>query len=228
MLTVLTYLTAKGDFMLEAEKGTSRRIREAAKKIISEEGMEALSMRKLGKAVGLSQAAVYRHYRDKEALILAVVGEGYTGIVAILESIAASASSTEDFFRKSLRGYVEWALSDPAMFKALALRDAGPAARQVNSLSPGVSAKRETFRILVAKLEEGMADGSVAKGDPEHLAQVLWMWVFGIASRLVLEPEIPPQHREKLIVNAGMMISRSLRPERAEEDSRAAAKERGQ
>jgi len=228
MLTVLTYLTEKGAFMLEAEKSTSRRIREAAKKIISEEGMEALSMRKLGKAVGLSQSAMYRHYRDKEALIMAVVGEGYSGIVATLESIAASSASTEDFFRKSLKGYVEWALSDPAMFRALALRDAGPAARQVNSLSPGISARRETFQILVSKLEKGMADGSVAKGDPELLAQVLWMWVFGIAARFVLEPEIPPQHREKLIVNAGMMISRSLRPERAEEDSRAAAKERGQ
>ena len=208
------------------EKSTSLRIFEAAAKMLSEEGMEAVSMRKIGRAVGLSQTAIYRHYKDKEALIAAVVGSGYADIVSALESASASSRSLDDFLERALEGYVNCALSDPGVFKAIALRDAGPAAGQVNSLSPGVAARRQTFRILVGKLEEGMAAGVVEKTDPEIMAQALWMSVFGIAARLVLEPEVTVERRQKLIEAAAMMISRGIKPRKADVGSLKTAKEK--
>jgi len=207
-------------------KSTSLRILEAAAKLLSKEGMEAVSMRKIGRAVGVSQAAIYRHYKDKEALISAVVGSGYAGIVSALESASASSCSLDDFLERALEGYVNWALSDPGVFKAIALREAGPAAGQVNSLSPGVAARRQTFRILVGKLEEGMAAGVVEKTDPEMMAQALWMSVFGIAARLVLEPEVPFERRQRLIEAAATMISRGIKPRNADDGSQPAVKEK--
>lgn len=216
------------DFIESADEGksTSLRILEAATTILSEEGMEAVSMRKIGRAVGVSQAAIYRHYKDKEALISAVVSSGYTGIVSALETASALSQNLDDFFRRALEAYVNLALSDPGVFKAIALREAGPVAGQVNSLSPGVSAKRKTFQILVGKLEEGMEAGTIEKTDPEIMAQAMWMSVFGIAARLVLEPEVSAEHRQRLIEAAATMISRGLKPAGAYDESRLAAKEK--
>ena len=120
-------------------------------------------------------------------------------------------------------------MSDPAMFRALALRDAGAGG------SPGQLA----FAGHLGKTRDLPDPGGEtgAKGWP----RAQWrraIRAFGASSldvgirhsrpALVLEPDIPVRHREKLIVNAGIMLSRSLRPERAEEDSRDAAKEKGQ
>ena len=215
MLTLLTYEKDENDMECDecADRGknTSLCILEAAARILSEEGMEALSMRKIGRAVGVSQAAIYRHYKDKETLVQAVVGSGYTGIVSILESVSASSRDLDEFLKRALEGYVNWALSDPGTFKAIALREGGPAAGQVNSLSPGIVAKRRTFQILVGRLEEGMKAGIVERANPEILAQALWMSVFGIAARLVLEPEVPAAHRKRLVEAAATMIARGVK-----------------
>jgi AcrR family transcriptional regulator len=51
---------------------TRERIAEAARRIVVEEGSAAVSMRRVGKSVGLSQMATYRHYPSRDALLAAV------------------------------------------------------------------------------------------------------------------------------------------------------------
>lgn len=46
-----------------------RRIQEVALRLIDEDGLEALTMRKLGGALGVDPMALYRHFENKEALL---------------------------------------------------------------------------------------------------------------------------------------------------------------
>ncbi|MGH2896977.1 MAG: TetR/AcrR family transcriptional regulator, partial [Solirubrobacteraceae bacterium] len=45
------------------------RILEAAERIVGSEGVRALTMRRIGSALGADPTAVYRHFRNKEALL---------------------------------------------------------------------------------------------------------------------------------------------------------------
>ena len=48
---------------------TRQRIFRAARSILLDEGAAALSMRRIGRQVGLTPAAIYRHYASKQELL---------------------------------------------------------------------------------------------------------------------------------------------------------------
>ena len=50
---------------------------QAGVKILSKEGISGLSLRKVARQAGVSHAAPYAHFADKQALIAAISTEGY-------------------------------------------------------------------------------------------------------------------------------------------------------
>ncbi len=52
-------------------------ITQAAMKLIDSEGLEKLSMRKLGSALGYEAMALYKHVADKQAVIDATVAAAF-------------------------------------------------------------------------------------------------------------------------------------------------------
>src|SRR5215470_9113015 len=51
-------------------------LRQAARAILEEEGLAALSLRSVARRAGVSHAAPYRHYASREALLADVAAEG--------------------------------------------------------------------------------------------------------------------------------------------------------
>ena len=51
-------------------------LREAARAILEEEGLDALSLRSVARRAGVSHAAPYRHYPSREALLADVASDG--------------------------------------------------------------------------------------------------------------------------------------------------------
>ena len=65
---------------------------EAAVDVVREGGPEALSLRELARRVGVSHAAAYRHFADREALVDVVAERALEGLVS--RSTAGSTPST--------------------------------------------------------------------------------------------------------------------------------------
>jgi AcrR family transcriptional regulator len=194
--------TIAGDRVAEElEKGTAGRILEAAGELLASGGYEALSMRKIAAMVGLSQAAIYRHFRDKDELVGRLVASGYAELVALVEAVEAAGAA-----------YVGWASGRPTVFKALLLREIGPASEAVNSLSEGIAKRRRTFALLAALLKRGMEEGVFAPADPELTAQAVWTSMFGLAARLVLEGKLPPGRADLLAARHREIVIQGLRP----------------
>jgi len=187
---------AKAGMAGDSALGSAVRILAAGMRILEEEGYEALSMRKVGAAVGLSQAAIYRHYKDKAELVSRIIETGYGDLVALSaipeEGRAGLADlPVADILAEGIRRYFRFAQERPQLFKAVLLEDIGPAGREVAVLSAGVSGRRATFANLVELLRRGMATGEFRKADPEITAQALWASMFGLAARLVIESTRP-------------------------------------
>src|SRR5258708_21158736 len=67
----------------------------AAMEVLEEGGETALSLRAVGRRVGVSPAAPYRHYADREALVSAVAAVGYRELAERLAAAHPSPSTPE-------------------------------------------------------------------------------------------------------------------------------------
>lgn len=54
---------------LPGEKGTKEKIFDAAVDLFAEKGYDGVSIRGIGRAVGITEGAVYKHYASKEAIL---------------------------------------------------------------------------------------------------------------------------------------------------------------
>lgn len=88
--------------LTSAEKGTrpekalsvrQREILEASLHLISKGGIQALTTKNLAAALGLSEPALYRHFRNKRDILLALLGFFKAGQTAMYARVAEAESS---------------------------------------------------------------------------------------------------------------------------------------
>lgn len=99
---------------------------EAALALAREQGPDGLVLREVARRVGVSHNAAYRHFADRDALIAEVARHGLGELVAALrrrEQDSAAAPDPVVRARRRLadlgRGYVDFALSDPGLFRVV-------------------------------------------------------------------------------------------------------------
>jgi len=61
---------------------SNRKIAIASRRLLDKEGTEAVTMRRVAKAVGITPMAIYRHYPDRAALLNSLADEGFEELVA--------------------------------------------------------------------------------------------------------------------------------------------------
>ena len=94
---------------------------EAALARLSGQTAETLSLRELAKTVGVSIAAVYRHFPNKDALLAEVATDGFNKLVLRWERElpAADDVGAEARFQRLGEIYVEFALASPAHYRLM-------------------------------------------------------------------------------------------------------------
>lgn len=94
---------------------------EAALKRLSEQTVETLSLRDLARLVGVSIAAVYRHFPNKDALLAEVAVDGFKRLIEQWERHLPSVKKVgaEERFRRLGESYVAFALASPAHYRLM-------------------------------------------------------------------------------------------------------------
>ena len=95
-----------------------RALVEAALELLAEGGTEAVGLRELARRVGVSAAAPYRHFRDRQALIQAVAAAGFEKFDAEVCS-AKVGIAPEDQFAAMAEAYVHFALGHPRLYRLM-------------------------------------------------------------------------------------------------------------
>ena len=105
--------------MTAARRPLSRhRILEAALGLVDRDGLAGLSMRKLGRELGVEAMSLYRYVPNKEALL-----DGLVELLAVeIDVPAAGAERWQDAFRRVALSYRELAHEHPHAFPLIALR----------------------------------------------------------------------------------------------------------
>src|SRR6266568_6973196 len=90
----------------------------AAMEVLEERGEATLSLRAVAGRAGVSAAAPYRHYADREALVSAVAAVGYRELAERLAAAHPSPSTPEQLASVAI-AYVQFALERPALFRIM-------------------------------------------------------------------------------------------------------------
>ena len=97
----------------------------AARGLIEREGTDAVTLRAVAKSVGVTHAAPYRHFKDKQALLDAVAATGRRELCTQLERELDADS--KDAAGRCGRSYVRFAREHTALFRLMfAPREAPP------------------------------------------------------------------------------------------------------
>lgn len=92
----------------------------ATLRAIAEDGPEGFTLRDVARRAGVSPAAPYRHFQDKDELLAAVAGECAERIGAMMEeAVAAEPGDALAKFRASGIAYVRFVVAHPEHFRAL-------------------------------------------------------------------------------------------------------------
>jgi AcrR family transcriptional regulator len=152
---------------------TARRIAVAARRLLDQEGADAISMRRVADAVGITAMALYRHYADREALLNALANEGFDEL-AIQLSAARLSGDTEKRLTKILDVYLDHALQNPRLFELMFLRQREGARQYPRDFKAGRS---PTANLMAKLIQEGMDSGYFRNDD-------LWEIVFEMGALL--------------------------------------------
>jgi AcrR family transcriptional regulator len=141
----------------------------AALELLEEEGETALSLRAVARRAGVSPAAPYRHYEDREALVSAVAAVGYRELAERLAAAHPSPSTPEQLASVAV-AYVQFALERPALFRIMF---GEPCDRDNEERVAATAAVSLYLREIVARC--------FPQSDPEALAPAIWALVHGLA-----------------------------------------------
>ena len=97
-----------------------RALIEAARTIIVRDGAQALSLRGVAREAGVSPAAPYHHFKDKQELVLAVgqMGFEYLGVAMEAELAKADDSIAERLMAIGV-AYVLFARDNPDLYRLM-------------------------------------------------------------------------------------------------------------
>ena len=158
-----------------ANKTTSERIAEAALLILEGEGPEAVSMRRVAEAVGITPMAIYHHFPNREALLNSITDREFAKFLGYIQRRIVSGSHQRRLI-SAMEAYIDYALDRPRIFDYV-FSQSRPAARRY----PEDFRQRRspTLNPLAGQVADAMASGWMKKDDIWEVALELWAVTHG-------------------------------------------------
>jgi AcrR family transcriptional regulator len=141
----------------------------AAVELLEESGATELSLRAAARRAGVSTAAPYRHFADRNALLSAVAAGGYRELAADLAA-AHPAPTTIDDLADIAVAYVQFALTRPGLFRVMF-------AEPCDSANP----ERVAAVSAINEYVKSIAKQAFPTSESEAMATAMWALVHGLA-----------------------------------------------
>lgn len=159
----------------------------AAWTVVAKKGVDALSLRAVAEAVGVSHAAPVHHFPNKEALIDALQEEAWKRFADALRAAVVSSRSKSQSLSELGRAYVDFATRHPAQMRLMFRPTQTPCPSSKNAWD------------------------ALVEATPTPLdAAVAWAMVHGVSSLLTDAPLPDAIDREQLIERALKVVGKGL------------------
>ncbi|MBB2201877.1 TetR/AcrR family transcriptional regulator [Gluconacetobacter tumulisoli] len=153
----------------------------------------AFTLREVARRTGVSHAAPYKHFRDKDVLLRELARIGFVRLGQTMTmAMSSDGSSVRGKFVAGAQACIDFALQNPGLYHLMFSSDADKTA------DPQLhDAAMNTFAILLRFLEEGQRNGSFRPVAISALAAASWAQVHGLAMLAIngqlLEEKVGPE-----------------------------------
>jgi AcrR family transcriptional regulator len=153
---------------------------------IRADGIDALTLREIGARLGVSRTALYRHFADKRALLMAVATEGFRTLRQQLVTAWEEGGRDRAAFQAMGVAYVHFAVANPSHYCVMFGGSVDPKGR-----TPELARESDgAFQALVDALA-ALQRAAVVRGDDIVLmARFVWSVVHGVAM-LGIDGQLP-------------------------------------
>lgn len=153
---------------------------DAARDLFVTKGVEAVSMREIAKRIGYSATSIYLHFKDKDAILRAIVDTDFQSLALRLEGVLAIKDPIERLQTLG-RGYAEFALNYPSHYRMMFMM---PRPMCCEGVEVKDSAEQAAYYQLLNTVKAVHATGAVKDGldNPELVAQTIWAGIHGVCS----------------------------------------------
>lgn len=155
---------------------------EAARVIVAERGPEGLTLTEAAKLAGVTSAAPYRHFSDRQALLSELGRRGFQQFGAALrEAYGTGAPDPISAMRRMGIAYLQFARREPGLYRAMFSH---------GSSGPETPESQDAFNGLLAATQAVLSSFQSHAVDSKQLALKIWALSHGIA--LLTQYELMP------------------------------------
>jgi AcrR family transcriptional regulator len=181
----------------------------AAWNMVTTEGWQSLSIRKIADAIEYSIPVIYNHFENKEAILLEFSKEGYQKLAVILQDAKDSYESSFEQLTGMADAYWDFAFDNKEYYQ-LMFGLGIPACEMVTQIEE----IKSMTSILTSTIKEALHIAGNKNSDPFLKFNTYWSILHGLVSIQMIEREGKPDKIKKLILKDAMEgFCRSLRVE---------------
>ena len=162
----------------------------AGLEILSEKGIEELSLRNVARRVGVSHTAPYNHFSDKQALLAAISTAGHEQLhQVLLDSFEKTKHASSHVISEFAWAYLQFARDNTALFKLMF----SGALEEERDHPEYVEISQKSIALFEDMIVFSQNKGQLPEGKVENIAVKLWSLVHGF-TYLMLENQFPIEY----------------------------------
>ncbi|MBV6493081.1 MAG: Nucleoid occlusion factor SlmA [Turneriella sp.] len=165
------------------QKTMPEKILSTALELYLSNGISAVSMRRIAQKLHITAMALYRHFPNKDAILLALVEQGFT-VFGEYQYRALAGKTAAERLLLAGKAFVDFVVENPKIFRLIFM---SPDIFQKvhNEGSVGIRA-HQTYQFLLDRVADGMREGFLKEGTNEEVARAIWGLCHGMASLYVI------------------------------------------
>jgi AcrR family transcriptional regulator len=193
----------------EGERLRGEILRAAEGLLIAKGSADAVSIRGVATAVGVTPPSIYLHFADKDELIFAVCQEQFARLEELIDVALTDVDDPLERLRRMGEVYVRFGVDHPEQYRILLMSKGEVSVQDFqDGTMPGVS----TFGRLMAAIEACMDAGIFGRQDVFLVATGIWSLVHGITSMRITIPEFPFVGEQALLDHVLDTYAKGLAP----------------
>jgi AcrR family transcriptional regulator len=170
-------------------------------------GYSGFSLREVAEATQYTPTTIYRHFRDRDALIQAVLNKWFNQFASALAEADRTQADPSERMLSIGDAYLRFALSQPARYRVMFLDRP-----DIGVLPDGLGLRDDpAFGVLLRACEALCAAGEGGHHEPTSLAMMLWLAVHGAASLAVVSTILDARAAQHLGLGIVHLMLRGLR-----------------
>jgi len=157
----------------------------ASREIVLAEGIDALTIRRVAKAIGYCGGSIYSYFDSREAIAMELVHEGFDRLGEFMTRAQHVVDPVERL-QAIGAAYLMFAEQEPASFRLIFMNQAKLSDALMHEAHERHG--KRIYEFLVSAVRELLESRNVTSVDPEEIAQLSWCTIHGVATLRITMP----------------------------------------